>query len=142
MSASERNFLPGGPGNSLIRQVRRILFTYCRSRPQRTDRAWINAWDWARAIRDREEFWQLVVKAKTKRRPWPAAAEIASQYLLLALADMKDARALRLPFHAAECVTPAVVEALKIGDRTQVAALEAAIGTPLLAAPATEGSEA
>jgi len=142
MSESERNFLPGGPGNSLIRKVRAILFSYIRSRPQKTDRAWINAWDWARAIRDRDEFWHKIANFKTRKRPWPAAHEIASQYLILALAEMKEMGALRLPFHAGACITPAVASTLKIEQREQVAALEAAIGTPLLPAPTAEVSDA
>jgi hypothetical protein len=98
--------LPGRPRKKLVKDVRSVLWRYLRCRPQRADRTWRMAWAWAEACGRRDAMW---TKYSCK---WPAANEIASQYLLLVLADMREMRALRLPWRAAECVPPAVVELL------------------------------
>lgn len=43
---------------------------------------------------------------KSRREKWPQGNEIATQYLLLALAHMKGDHNLRLPFRSDQCVTP------------------------------------
>lgn len=45
-----------------------------------------------------------------RRRPWPDACEIASQYLLLVLMGMRESRELRLPWRAPDCVPPAIAK--------------------------------
>ena len=107
---SERNTLPGGPGNNLVRKVRAVLYAYCRSKPQQGDRLWHMAWEWAYAIRSREEVFHLTIGYRPRKKPWPSAQEIASQYLLLCLVEMRSCRALRLPHNAAE-YAPASVAA-------------------------------
>lgn len=96
---TERNELPGGPSNRLIKDVRKVLWRYLRSRPERASRAWVLAWEWANNIRYRNGLYL----SKPKGR-WPMPNGIASQYLFLVLTEMKDKHALRLPFNAAECV--------------------------------------
>lgn len=104
--ASERNTLPGSPSNTLIREVRSVLYRRLRSKPQREDQTWKMAWQWAAECCNRRELWRF--GKRPRRRPWPSACEIASQYVLLALLDMREYRDLRLPYNAAECVPPAI----------------------------------
>jgi hypothetical protein len=94
----------GAARAKLIREVRSVLWRYLRSRPHRDDRAWQLAWEWAEACARRKALW-------TKRRHWwPSPSEIASQYLLLVLAELRESHMLRLPMYAAECIPPAIVE--------------------------------
>lgn len=103
----EHNELPGRPRGQLVRKVRRTLYSYTRCRPLRTDRAWRLAWEWADACtRDGERFITM------KRRPWPSPSEIASQYLLIVLAEMKSSHQLRLPFRAQRCIPAQLAELL------------------------------
>lgn len=113
MSASERNTLPGGPANSLVRKVRAVLYGYCRSKPRKEDRLWHMAWEWACAIRSREEVFHLTIGYRPRKKPWPSPQEIASQYLLLCLVEMRSCHALRLPHNAAERMTASVAAHLR-----------------------------
>lgn len=94
--------LPGHPRIKLIREVRRTLWSYLRCRPNRDDTTWKMAWEWAYACGNRNSLVGIVKNAKRTR--WPSASEIASQYILLALADMRGSFQLRVPFRATECV--------------------------------------
>jgi hypothetical protein len=102
----EHDELPGRPSKSLVRKVRSVLWQHLRCRPHRTDEAWRMAWEWAKACEFRESLFRF---GKSRRRSaWPNEQEIASQYLLLALARMRESYALRLPHRATECVPPSV----------------------------------
>lgn len=105
---SERNTLAGSPSNKLVRDVRRVLYLYVRCKPRRDDRLWLDTWEWAAAIAGRNSLFGLVKGAKPKR--WPSPSEIASQFLFLALVEMRDSRQLGLPFRATEVVPPRVQE--------------------------------
>lgn len=105
---SERNTLAGGPSAALIRNVRRVLRLYCGCRPERQSRLWLLTWEWAAAIRDRHESTHALCGYRPRRRPWPTASEIATQYLVLSLTSMAESRALRLPHHAQSCMPGAV----------------------------------
>jgi len=111
--ASERNDLPGQPSNELIRQVRKTLWLYCHCRPQRMSRTWLMTWRWAAAICGRNESFNRVYGIKAKRKPWPRATEIASQYLFLCMMDMRQHYALGLPARASDCMTDEVKEHLE-----------------------------
>lgn len=102
--------LPGQPRTKLLREVRRTLWRYVRCRPQRDDRTWRLAWEWAYRIADRTSLVGIVRKAPRLR--WPAANEIASQYLLLALAEMRESCMLRLPYAAGKHMPMAAVALL------------------------------
>lgn len=106
---SERHCLPGGPGSGLIKKVRQHLWTYCRCKPMRNDRLWLNAWQWALNCR---------YDNGSGGRPgrWPMPTEIASQYLLLCLAEMRDSSALRLPHNAAQVLPMSVQKRLSGGQ--------------------------
>ncbi len=103
---SERNTLSGCPSNKLVRDVRGILFRRLGARPRRDDVNWKQAWEWAAACCSRSEFWQF--GKQPRRRPWPSPCEIASQFLLLVMMDMRDMHQLRLPWRAPECVPPSI----------------------------------
>lgn len=100
--ACERNTLPGGPSNRLIRDVRSILRLYVSSRPPKDDPVWRLAWEWALSVAYRNDLY--VFGKMRKRRKWPSASEIASQYLILCLAKMRESHQLRLPHHAQACM--------------------------------------
>jgi hypothetical protein len=48
------------------------------------------------------------------KRParWPNPSEIATQYVVICLLEMKVSRSLRLPFHAATCL-PVIMDELR-----------------------------
>ena len=78
--------LPGAPRRRLVMHVRRWLAMF-GIRPQRAQ--WILTWKWARNI------------ALSYSRPmWPAGSEIAAQYMVLLLADMRKLNSLKLPYRA------------------------------------------
>ena len=94
---AEQRDLPGWPKKRLVKAVRRHLWRYgIRPRGQ----PWRAAWSWASAIAN-----------SYFHTHWPSASEIATQYLLLLLAEMQGNDALRLPFRASK-VVPAEVRAM------------------------------
>ncbi len=96
---TERNDLLGNPSNRLVRDVRRILWQHLRSRPDRRSEIWKLTWEWANNIRYQNH--RFVTKGKPR---WPLPHEIATQYIFLALAAMRDSRVLKMPYYAPECV--------------------------------------
>jgi hypothetical protein len=83
--AEERD-LPGWPKKRLVKRVRSHLWRY-GIRPKGA--AWRATWSWAYAIAN--SYFRL---------HWPLASEIATQYVVLLLAEMKENRALNLPYRA------------------------------------------
>lgn len=101
-------YLAGRPSGRLIKSVRSALWRY-GIRPTRRE-LWLLTWEWASQVAD-----SYILK-----RHWPPASEIATQYVVLLLAEMREWRTLRLPFRAAEQMPPAVLA--KIQAAKQVAA--------------------
>ena len=89
--------LPGWPKKKLVRDVRQHLSHY-GIRPQFT--IWQATWTWASAIA--RSYYHTT---------WPIPSEIASQYILLLLAEMQSSHQLKLPYRASK-VVPAEVKAL------------------------------
>lgn len=87
--AEDRN-LPGCPKKRLVKAVRSHLWSY-GIRPQFM--LWQATWTWARAIADSYYHTQ-----------WPLSSEIASQYVLLLLCEMRENHALKLPYRATKIV--------------------------------------
>ncbi len=81
--------LPGGPSKILVRRVRSSLALY-NIRPQR--QTWRLTWEWANEIANSY--------GSRSHKRWPLATEIATQYIILLLAKMKNEDQLRLPFRA------------------------------------------
>lgn len=105
-----REIARGAASGRLIREVRSVLWRHLRCRPHRGDQCWRLAWEWAEACATRNARWLK------KSRRWPSPSEIASQYLLLVLAEMRESHTLRLPMYAAECMPPGVVQRLTRQD--------------------------
>lgn len=78
--------LPGCPRPRLVRQVRRWLATF-GIRPQRDQ--WLLTWEWARNI-----------ARSYSRTMWPSIREIAAQYMVVLLAEMRKMGTLGLPYRA------------------------------------------
>lgn len=78
--------LHGGPSRRLVKEVRSRLWRY-GVRPKGD--AWHLTWVWATAIASSYFHFR-----------WPMPHEIASQYMLLLLCEMKEGRLLKLPFRA------------------------------------------
>lgn len=95
---AEDRTLPGWPKKKLVKDVRRTLWHY-GIRPVKFD-IWRATWAWADAIA--RSYW---------RTHWPLPSEIATQYILLLLVEMKGSCTLRLPYRASEHI-PAEVKAL------------------------------
>lgn len=112
----ERNMLPGAPSAPLIASVRRILKPKGIRPPKCTYdpayKLWYATWQWAEAIAQRFDPFLVVKPSLRKRCRWPHANEIASQYLLLVLAEMRNEHDLRLPLRAMEYLTPYVAQQL------------------------------
>lgn len=83
---AEDKELPGWPKKRLVRKVRSHLWHY-GIRPK--GEAWRATWSWASAIA--ESYYHT---------HWPLPSEIATQYVLLLLGEMKESRALKLPYRA------------------------------------------
>lgn len=79
-------YLAGGPSRRLVKEVRSRLWRY-GVRPK--DEPWQLTWLWACEIGS--SYFQF---------KWPMPHEIASQYMLLLLCDMREGRLLKLPFRA------------------------------------------
>lgn len=96
--------LPGSPRPRLVRLVRRHLASF-GIRPMRDQ--WLMAWRWARNI------------AMSYSKPmWPVGSEIASQYMVLMLAEMRRCSSLKLPYRASRAdVVPDEIRALVHGGR-------------------------
>ena len=101
--------LPGWPKKKLVKDVRRSLARY-GIRPARSA-LWRAAWEWAGAVAN--SYWQP---------HWPLGNEIAAQYILLLLAEMKTEHSLKLAYRA-DKVIPAAVNALlaNLGGATELA---------------------
>ncbi|HZY88365.1 MAG TPA: hypothetical protein VFE78_26240, partial [Gemmataceae bacterium] len=95
---AEELTLPGWPKKKLVEDVRRQLASY-GIRPTRSS-CWQVSWAWAAAIA--QSYYH---------EHWPLASEIATQYILLMLADVQDLGMLKLPYRATE-VVPAEVASL------------------------------
>lgn len=87
--AEDRN-LPGCPKKRLVKAVRSHLWTY-GIRPKFT--IWQATWTWANAIAN--SYYNIT---------WPLPSEIASQYILLLLGEMRQHFALKLPYRAGKVV--------------------------------------
>ena len=92
---AEERTLPGWPKRKLVKEVRRHLSHY-GIRPTKFD-IWRATWTWAEAIA--RSYWHI---------HWPLPSEIATQYILLLLVEMKASCMLRLPYRASEIVPPEV----------------------------------
>ncbi|PHQ34808.1 hypothetical protein [Rhodopirellula bahusiensis] len=83
---ADDKYLPGSPSRRRVKEVRSHLWRY-GIRPKGD--AWRLAWTWASAIASSYYHFR-----------WPLPSEIASQYMVLLLCEMKEGRSLRLPFRA------------------------------------------
>ncbi|MEQ8788814.1 MAG: hypothetical protein RIC55_21055 [Pirellulaceae bacterium] len=112
--AQERD-LPGWPKQRLVKRVRSHLWRY-GIRPK--GQAWRATWSWAYAIAN-----------SYFRTHWPLASEIATQYVVLLLAEMKENRALKLPYRAGQVIPDEVKRRLPASP------------TPMLPPPVDPGQE-
>ena len=96
---AEERSLPGWPKKKLVKDVRRHLSHY-GIRPAKLE-IWRATWVWADAIA--RSYWHV---------HWPLPSEIATQYILLLLVEMKASCMLKLPYRASEIVPPEVARLL------------------------------
>lgn len=120
--------LPGWPNKTLVKKVKQVLWRYVRCRPQITDPIWRKAWEWASMVEQRNSLFKFGKAAS--RKHWPADNEIATQYLLLAITDMKSCSQLRLPMHAAEQMPESVKAIFDCPALKMIAEAEANSGIP------------
>jgi len=118
--SAERNELPGGPSARLIRDVRRELRRSLQCRPERRNKIWLLTWQWASHMANRQSSWP---HPRSKRKRWPFAHEIATQFILLALMEMRSQCRLRLPFQA-EKHLPATVQVFLAENAATFAAIK------------------
>ena len=107
---AEERSLPGWPKKKLVKDVRRHLWHY-GIRPVRFD-LWRATWSWAEAIA--RSYWKT---------HWPLPSEIATQYVLLLLLQMKESRSLRLPYRASDHIPPEVAALLPITQQPDFLAI-------------------
>ena len=100
---AEQRDLPGWPKKKLVAQVRKHLSHY-GIRP-RWPKLWYETWEWAAQITRSYLFPR-----------WPIPSEIASQYIVLLLVEMKANHALKLPFRAAQQQPPSVQQKFSGGS--------------------------
>lgn len=107
---AEERSLPGWPKKKLVKDVRRHLSHY-GIRPTKPE-LWRATWSWADAIA--RSYWHT---------HWPMPSEIATQYLLLLLAQMKSNSMLRLPYRAQQFVPPEVAALLPASQHPSLLAI-------------------
>lgn len=107
---AEDHSLPGRPKKKLVKDVRRHLWHY-GIRPTKYD-IWRATWAWAEKIA--HSYW---------RTHWPMPSEIASQYILLLLVEMKSSHMLRLPYRAADHIPPEVAAFLPVAQHSTLLAI-------------------
>ena len=83
---AEYRDLPGWPRKRLVKEVRSHLWRF-GIRPK--EPAWSATWHWASAI-----------ATSYLHTHWPLPSEIASQYIVLMLGQMKESRGFKLPYRA------------------------------------------
>ena len=105
--------IPGGPRKSLVAKVRQALNRYgIRPYAPHTDlnQIWRDAWTWAAECNSKSAC--LLTSERLRRRiEWPQPNEIASQYVFLLLAKMRNDIVLRLPWQARIKGMPAAISA-------------------------------
>ena len=107
---AEDRSLPGWPKKKLVKEVRSHLSHY-GIRPTKF-MIWRATWTWAYAIA--RSYWHV---------HWPLPSEIATQYILLLLAEMKQSCMLRLPYRAQEIVPPEVAAMLPVSKDPNLLAI-------------------
>ena len=96
-------YLAGDPSRRLVKQVRSDLARY-GIKPQK--QLWRMTWQWAHQVQA-SYIW-------SKRKMWPAANEVAAQYVFLLLKDMQTNHLLKLPYRAGQCVPQSVADHLAV----------------------------
>jgi len=116
---AEERSLPGWPKKKLVKEVRRHLSHY-GIRPSKFE-IWQATWAWADAIA--RSYWHV---------HWPLPSEIATQYILLLLVEMKSSCMLKLPYRASEIIPPEVARLLPAAHQPGILAIasEAEAKTP------------
>ena len=112
---AEERSLPGWPKKKLVKEVRRHLWHY-GIRPTKFT-IWQATWTWASAIA--KSYWHT---------HWPMASEIATQYILLLLVEMKASHMLRLPYRAGDHIPPEVVRLLPAAQQPGILAIASEAG--------------
>lgn len=107
---AEERSLPGWPKKKLVKDVRRHLWHY-GIRPAKFD-IWLATWSWADAIA--RSYWKT---------HWPLPSEIATQYVLLLLIQMKESRCLRLPYRASDHIPAEVAALLPVVQQSELLAI-------------------
>ena len=107
---AEEHSLPGWPRKKLVKEVRKHLSHY-GIRPVRFE-IWQATWAWAEAIA--HSYWH---------KHWPLPSEIATQYILLLLVEMKQSCMLKLPYRASEIVPPMVARLLPVAQQPGILAI-------------------
>lgn len=101
---AEVRTLSGHPSVPLVKSVKQLLWQYLRCKPLDTDANWQQTWEWAAACRDRT----AITWFSNQRVPWPSPSEIATQYLLLAMSQLRDDHQLNIHRHAVEAMPQSV----------------------------------
>lgn len=104
MVVSERNYLPGGPSNRLVKEVRRTLWLNFQCRPGRDSDSWYRTWKWAAAVCNRCDSFNRVYGINQRSKPWPTSNEIATQYMLICMAEAHKYFGVRIHRRATECL--------------------------------------
>jgi hypothetical protein len=112
---AEERSLPGWPKKKLVKEVRRHLWHY-GIRPSKFT-IWQATWSWAYEIA--RSYWHV---------HWPMASEIATQYLLLLLCEMKASHMLRLPYRAGDHIPPEVAHLLPAAQQPGILAIASEAG--------------
>lgn len=105
---AEDKDLPGWPKKALVKRVRSALGGYGikPSSGLYAQRIWRLTWAWAAEIAKSYQRFDSLLQKRYRER-WPSEKEIATQYVVLMLADMQSGF-WKLPFRAAEHVPEAV----------------------------------
>jgi hypothetical protein len=103
---AEDRALPGMPKKKLVREVKSFLRRWGIV-PRLWHGTWTQTWAWAWDVaRSYRRYDELLPRRYRER--WPRPAEIASQYVVLLMAEIKASCLFKLPFramdHLPECL--------------------------------------
>lgn len=107
---AEERSLPGWPKKKLVKEAGRHLWHY-GIRPTKFA-LWQATWRWAYEIA--KSYWHT---------HWPMASEIATQYILLLLVEMKTSHMLRLPYRAGDHIPAEVAALLPVAQQPALLAI-------------------
>lgn len=106
----DHRYLPGSPRKKLVQDVRKFLKSWGIIPHYKV---WPLAWAWAWSVAKSYQRFDDLLQKRCRER-WPLASEIASQYVVVLGAEIRDSGLFHMPFRAQTQLPAPVAEALRM----------------------------